>query len=172
MGNYLIIRIDHPIIERLKLLWEARLVLATSGGFFDDDLVGFVRRTPQWDGNGDLISIDYTLDGGKPFYLVDYKVLMLNGIGVENIGGKIIQLGTIRLKVIDRSYYSYYSWDCLTMIPDEWSVLFYYLSPVYRFIDLIYRRLILTAAVWGLARCRTDEIPHWGHMIWNRKDKE
>jgi hypothetical protein len=84
--------------------------------------------------------------------------------------GDIIWVGDFRLKVV--ANHRGWPYEFLMMFPDTLSILIYAVLPFVRWFDLIYRRLILTASIWNLAKIEAGELPHWGHLKWSREYKE
>lgn len=77
--------------------------------------------------------------------------------------GDSFWLGDLHLLVVDFDFlYQRYS----VMLHNGWAYQQMWLHRLCRLADLIYRRLILTAVVWGLAEwnLHDNELPGWRHL--------
>lgn len=113
--------------------------------------------------------VGFTLKGEGPFYSLDNRTLRYGcpDFKTPKRGG-IFWLGHLRFRVIDINLYG----ELFVMFPDALSVLIYAILPFSRWVDLIYRRLILTASAWNLAKFRVGGMPHWGHFKWSKEYKK
>jgi hypothetical protein len=170
----LIIGFDYQnIVKQFRNLRKAKDFLANvNTGPFETGWIHYNFRYSPLDEC--IEQVNFTLKGEGPFYLLDNRTLSHIMIMYPDFKrpkiGDIIWLGDLRLKVI--SNYRGWSSEFLVMFPDISSVLVYAILPFSRWLDLIYRRLILTASVWNLAKCRAGEWPHWGHLKWSKEYKE
>ncbi len=82
--------------------------------------------------------------------------------------GTILTLGGLRLRVVRNDYPCGY----IIVERDGWrAALRAYGEIARRPADRVYRRLIVTAAVWGLARYNPGMVPTWRDLRWPwRKD--
>jgi hypothetical protein len=170
----LIIGFDYQnIVKQFRNLRKAKDFLANvNTGPFEAGWINLdFRYSPLDEG---IEQVNFTLQGEGPFYLLRLRTLkfilrMCPDFKIPKIGD-IIWLGNLRLKVIA----NYRGWhdEFLVMFPDALSILVYAALPSFRWLDLIYRRLILTASVWNLAECRAGEWPHWGHLKWSKEYKK
>lgn len=75
--------------------------------------------------------------------------------------GRVLRLGSLRLRVIDFD-------ECersLEVVPDGFRAAFLVaIKPRLRTLDLIYRRLIITAAVWHLAAYSEMTVPTYDDL--------
>lgn len=73
--------------------------------------------------------------------------------------GDVLQLGNLRVRVITYDYCS----NQYTIMQDGWRAWFsaFLWNPLTETIDLIYRRSIITLAVWGLAKFNRGAQPAW-----------
>lgn len=163
MGQDLIIHWDYQkLIKRLKLAWKTKDILVPYS--YRD--MGFIKSECKFSPlDGCLENIQFTLNGDGPIFLLDWQTLRVASKAIQSFEwggvGSIVNLSGLRLKVVDECRNDY-----LVMLPNIGSVILYYLFPNLRWFDMIYRRGILTAAVWGLADCPAAEIPYWGHLKW------
>lgn len=75
--------------------------------------------------------------------------------------GRVVRLGGLRLRVIDFDY----SRHALEVAPDGFrAASLAVIKPRLRTLDLIYRRLIITAAVWHLAAYSEMTVPTYDHL--------
>lgn len=172
MGRDLIIYLDYQkLIKRLKIAWRAKDILC-SPYYFSYQTADKVRINYEHSPlEGGLESVYFILEGDGPFFMLDNRTLRAadRAIGPFKFKGvgSTIDLNGLRLKVVGE----YYQFEYLAMLPSAWAGMFYYLLPIPRWFDKIYRRLILTAAVWGLAVCPAAEIPCWGHLKWFKRGR-
>lgn len=172
MGQDLIIHLDYQeLIKRLKLAWRAKDILC-SPYYFSHEPADFIKANHEYSPlEGGMESVYFTLEGDGPFFVLGNRTLRMASTIIKPFKfkgvGSTINLNGLRLKVVGEYYHSEY----LVMLPSAWAAIFYYLLPIPRWFDKIYRRLILTAAVWGLADCPAAEIPYWGHLKWSKEYK-
>jgi hypothetical protein len=72
--------------------------------------------------------------------------------------GEVVWAGPYRVRVIRCDFML----DAVTVVPEEpraWGDLLTSLTA--QLIERVYRRLILTAAIWGLANCDPSTLPTW-----------
>lgn len=168
----MIIHLDYQsLIKRLKLAWKTKDVLLAPH-YWSYQNVGFVKMIYEFASiDGGLESVCFTLEGDGPLFLLDNRTLrmvskVIRPFKWEGVGS-IVNLNGLRLRVVAEMWNGF---EHLVMLPNTWAVIFYYLFPISRWFDKIYRRLILTAAVWGLADCPAAEIPYWGHLKWVKRE--
>lgn len=172
MGQDLIIHLDYQkLLKRLKLAWRAKDILC-SPYYLSHQTADFVRVNYEYSPlEGGLESVYFTLEGGGPFFMLDNRTLRAADRAIRPFKfkgvGSVVNLNGLRLKIIGE----YYHFEYLVMLPSVWAAIFYYLLPIPRWFDKIYRRLILTAAVWGLAVCPAAEIPCWSHLKWYKRGR-
>lgn len=172
VGQDLIIRLDYQkLVKRLRLAWKAKEVLLSSHCYQD---AGFVKMHYKFNSlDGKLEGIYFTLEGEGPFFLLGYRDLRMASKMIRSFEfniGDIVNLNGLRLKIVANHLPNYL--DYLVMLPNIWAVIFYYLIPISRWFDMIYRRLILTLVIWRLADCPPSEIPYWGHLKIFKKPEE
>jgi hypothetical protein len=177
VSNELVIGFDYQnLIKQFRNLRKAKDFLATvNTGPIEAGWINYNYRYSSLDGGVEQVC--FTLEGEGPFYLLGNRTLRYIMATHPDFKfpkiGDIIWVGDFRLKIIDN--HQGWPYTFLVMFPDTLSILIYAILPFVRWFDLIYRRLILTASVWNLARCRVEEWPHWGHLKWSkeyRKTKE
>lgn len=138
-----------------------------------DDDIGYIEiewsKNPYYDITEQA---NLTLNGEGPFYAVTgrniyYAELITKPFKFEGVGHTAI-FGGLKLEIVAHEYPAYY----IAMLPGLGALLFYQLYRSTRWIDLIYRRFIVTAAVWGIAKVDHREIPHWGWITkqWKKND--
>lgn len=109
-------------------------------------------------GNVERINYDWT--GGEVAFLSFSDVCHLTAMGSMQKDGDVVTVGSLRLRIVDAADDSfplgiYVMQDGLRALIKS---RFY---PLVRIIDLIYRRLVITAAVWNLADFNAAVIPTW-----------
>jgi hypothetical protein len=75
--------------------------------------------------------------------------------------GDVFSLGHLNLRVVDISPDDFCRDTATVMRDGPEAALTAWLLPALRFTDLVYRRLIITAAIWRLATCDRAVIPSW-----------
>jgi hypothetical protein len=176
MPDTLVIHLDYKkVINRLKSVKAAKSMVPTRPNFPYYEDVGWIGLEYEFRSLGrEADQVNITLNGEGPFYEIDNRVLKaleVHGLIRPRQPGKIgsiIRLNELRLKIVDISSFG----ELLVTFPDSWAVLFWFTSPIFRLIDLIYRRLIMTAAIWGFAELSPGVLPYWGHLKWFRKDRK
>ena len=116
----------------------------------------------HYDFRGGVERRDYEWQGGELAY-VDHQFLVRDGTSrVTNRvlePGDVISVGPLRLTVIDRREFSI---DTYIITCDGWKAwVIYVFYHVTKRLGKIYRRLIITAAVWGLADYHDALVPTW-----------
>lgn len=103
---------------------------------------------------------DYRWIGKSPVTKVDYWSMLPQFDGLDfRLVGKRVSIGPFQLRVLEFSVVE----PCYTLVREDyplwWALyLWHRLTPL---LDLIYRRTIITLAVWKLAEYREYEIPTW-----------
>jgi hypothetical protein len=169
----LVIGFDYQkLIKQFRNLRKAKDFLATvNTGSVEAGRIDCNFRYSPLDGGIEQANVN--LEGEGPFYLLSYRTLRYcmrrDNVKTPEIGD-MIWLGNFRLKVIA----NFRGWpnDFVVMLPDTLAVLMCTILPFSRWADMIYRRLILTAAVWNLAKCNAAQWPHWGNLKWSKEYKE
>ena len=102
---------------------------------------------------GMIESKDYQWVGDSPYILVDTG-------RIDNMWPppQKLSLGAYKLKKVeDRPAYS----GALYVISDRFYIIRTFVYKLIKLIDLIYRRMIITLAVWNLADYHGGTIPSW-----------
>lgn len=124
-----------------------------------DSLIGVIlvneKRNPQYPHV--LERVDYVCEGGPYYHIAG------NFISVNHTSKGIITLGGIRFRIVD--FYPHKD-AYLVRIEGRMAVVNYWLRRLTKKLDLVYRRLILTAAVWNLATIREGYILSWRDLKW------
>ncbi len=110
-------------------------------------IVANIHRNPL---TGGVESRSYEWHGGG-IAKMDRSLAYEDGIDdvYEFERGSVFNLGPYRLRVLEVNGWD----DCLIVMRDGWQARERWMrTATYEHLDLIYRRLILTAAVWGLTR--------------------
>lgn len=108
---------------------------------------------------GSLERIDWSWDGGQVAFLGDHLIWHLEDIRATQINGKVVTIGPFRLRVIAREQNAPYG---IYVMRDGFRArIRQCLYPLVATVNLIYRRLIITAGVWGLADINVGLIPTW-----------
>lgn len=125
---------------------------------------GSIKVTRHWNEVFDCVEhLTYEWEGG-PILQIDYMVLDVIGLDVYRVGDRFT-IGPYRLRVIENQPW-YRRMIVTADNPQSWFWIAY--AKLWRVCDLIYRRSILTLAVWGLASTPRGVIPSW-HDIGRRK---
>ena len=115
---------------------------------------------------GVIEKIDYSWEG-PPEVLISHDLLCELNFTIDN--HEKINIGPYRLRLIENDYWQGRSHYIRMDYPLWWlRVLSYRMTRVF---DLIYRRFILTLAVWGMADYNAAAIPHRKdiHFPWNKR---
>lgn len=126
-----------------------------------DSLLGIILVTEKFNPQypNVLERVDYVLEGGPYFHIVGH---LLSPGEIDPKKG-IITAGGMRFRVLD----FYHDNDMyLVRLDGRLAVVSYWLRRLTKKLDLVYRRLILTAAVWNLATYREGEILSWRNLKW------
>ncbi len=124
-------------------------------------LIGIIlaneKRNPQYPHV--LERVDYVFEGGPYYHIVG------NFISGQEIDTKkrIITLGGIRFRIVD--FYPHKD-VYLVRLDSKLAIAISWLRRLTQKLDLVYRRLILTAAVWNLATIREGYILSWRDLKW------
>lgn len=104
--------------------------------------------------NGQLERVEYKWVGTSPYVHVSKELLESTKWDVPE---KRLRIGGYKLVVIEREFWR----DCyLCVRVNNWfSWLLVYWQPTKRILETVYRRSIITLAVWGLARWDRNAIP-------------
>lgn len=105
------------------------------------------KRNPQYPHV--LERVDYVCEGG-PYYHISG-----NFISVNHTAKGIITLGGMRFRIVD--FYPHKD-AYLVRLDGKMSIVISWLRRLTKKLDLVYRRLILTAAVWNLATVQEGKI--------------
>lgn len=126
-----------------------------------DSLVGSIRRdekrNPQYPHV--LERIDYVYEGGPYFYIAEYF------IPDQDAKKEVVTVGRMRFRIM--GFYPHRG-AYLVRIDGRLAVAIYWLRRMTKIFGLIYRRLILTAAVWNLATYQEGHIISWRDLKWFR----
>ncbi len=71
--------------------------------------------------------------------------------------GDFVFIGPYRCIIVDQSYHSYE----LIRLDNEFAWLFVFLHIISKYLRIVYSRLIITCAVWGLAEFHEGQIPSY-----------
>ena len=124
----------------------------------DYDKIGKIEIAEFRDFRGGIERREYKWIG-PPETLVSWRLLDEWEITTGNPWAEIINIGPYRLKLIENSYTGYYN-RYIRMDYPFWRVHVFW-HRANRLIDLFYRRLIITLAVWKLAHYNPAVIPSW-----------
>jgi hypothetical protein len=133
------------------------------------DINGSIVIHRQLNQLGDLERIDFEWEGGPvigiSFDLFSYcgKIQGLSGINKNGV----LKIGPYRLKFLEER-----GWEALGIFVRMRGLLWPLIFIKYKLIrplDLVYRRLIITLAVWGLAELREAVLPGWQDIYAVRK---
>lgn len=109
-------------------------------------------------------SIDFEWEGKSPYVLIDANTLY--EIGLKEFKNPLI-IGKYKLLLVERQYHMD---GCLYVRSDKFGALRVFLHRSTRWLDLAYRRAIITLAVWKLAKYQSNVIPSWRDItIFRRK---
>ena len=124
-----------------------------------DEEYGRIEGTNFYNPVGILERIEYEWKGKSPLCVISTDFLAGFGIFGKN---KIIQIGPYHLRLVDDNENGCY-WYQLTYIrldyPLWWLLVFWH--RINSAFDLVYRRMIFTMVVWGLADHDPAAIPTW-----------
>ena len=84
--------------------------------------------------------------------------------------GTRFNVGPFRLRVMEVEWVAH-RFNCVR-IDSLNGQLHYYWHRCNRGLDIIYRRLIMMAVIWGLARYDHGTIPSWRDLIWFKKAQQ
>lgn len=116
-------------------------------------------------------STNYEWSGNSPYLYVDIRFiadLYPNKLPMNSWDDiKEIQIGPYKLLQVDTSS----MWNLLYVRKDKFGQLRVWLYKSTRMFDLIYRRMIITLAVWNLAEYSQACIPTWKDIKLFRKKK-
>lgn len=120
---------------------------------------GHILCRQTYNALGQLESEDYEWQGGNVAIVTSYS----GGITAERFDpsgkpGRVESIGPYRVRLIEPRY-EYRGWLVIRETPFAW--LYAWLYRMQRPVSLAYYRLIITASVWGLAKCQQGAIPHW-----------
>lgn len=136
-------------------------------------VTGMIVCHERYDFRGGVERRDYEWEGGELAY-VDWRFMDVAEISEAPALGDIINIGPFQLKVIDQELLWH---DNYIVARNGWKTqLRYMLHRTTKVLDKIYRRLIITAAVWGLADYHDALVPSWRDVyllkkLSERKDK-
>ena len=100
-------------------------------------------------------AVNYRWVGKSPYLRIDGRLLQDMGY-TEN--APRVQFGPYKLMFVE---YEYFSGVSVYVRSDKLGALRVVLYKSTRLLDLAYRRLIITLAVWGLAEFSPAKIPSW-----------
>lgn len=127
------------------------------------------------DFRGNLERLEWDWQGGKVAGIsIDFlSVAERSKLDVENLReGDVFSLGPFRLLVVD---YNLMREQLLVMQTGHMARLRLHIHKATRWVDQAYRRLILMACIWGLAKYNPYTVPTWRDVyflnrIFGRKD--
>jgi hypothetical protein len=118
-----------------------------------------ITTTVNYDGNGRRISYSYKWEGPEDGIVgVSFDLLRDADPAVTKQRGDILVIGPYRLRIIGEGYMSpaVYAmrdgWNAVARIRVIW---------LWHLLDKIYRRAVMTCAVWGLAERPAGVVPTW-----------
>lgn len=109
---------------------------------------------------GHIERYDYRWEGGNTAAISNSLLFkrMRTEDYIRLCSGAVFTLGPFQLRILEDDPFR----DITYVARDGWrTTLRYYFHRATRSLDLIYRRLIISAAVWGLARYDRAAIPSW-----------
>ena len=122
--------------------------------------IGQILIHRQYNALGMPERYDYEWDGGPCVRVSYYLVDMADNRQIEYDKKQgVIRVGPYRLRIMEE-----YPWcDFFECVREDywlwWAVVGWHLLS--RIVDIAYRRLIITLAVWRLAEYDQGAIPHW-----------
>lgn len=125
-----------------KPIADARIVVTEHWDYSG----GLERLTYQWEG-GDVVCISYCFYSALGLYPKDCRL------------GNVFSVGPYRLRVIWADPFSPYEVLAVRDSPRAWRRIVGYV--VSSRLESVYRRLIITAAVWTLAEYNATTVPTW-----------
>ncbi len=119
-----------------------------------------IATTTNYDDFGNIESCDYAWEGDKNgivgISFVLFKRAKCSSKNGLKIDGNVILVGPYRLRVIGRDYNALYA------VRDGWQAAIKVRQmKIVCLLNKIYRRLIITCSVWGLADYNEAVIPTW-----------
>ena len=121
------------------------------------NVTGMIVCHEHYDCRGGVERRDYEWEGGELAY-IDQRFMEKEGIHEVPQLGDIINIGPFQLRVIDKKLWGFN----YIVARNGWKArLRYVLHRTIKVLDKSYRRLIVTAAVWGLADYHDASIPTW-----------
>lgn len=114
----------------------------------------YIERTVHVNPIGKLEGFSYKWIGDSPYVYIDFYVMETEGLREKNL----ISIGGHKLLFVEIDYMrgSY-----LFVRKDKLGAMRIFLHKASRFLDLAYRRFIITLAVWNLAKYHEGKIPSW-----------
>jgi hypothetical protein len=106
-----------------------------------------------YDYRGEPERREYDWQGGR---VVCISRQVLGHVSGYKPGMKVFSVGPFRLRVIDEDYRRVY---CVREGPAGWALALW--IATYKALDKVYRRLVITVAVWGLAQWNDATVPTW-----------
>jgi hypothetical protein len=119
--------------------------------------IAYIKITVQTNSLGVREAVNYEWGGKSPYTYISPPVFITPEIKKIN-GDKEIQIGPYRLLKVKDAYHL----DCALYVrKDKLGALRVALYKSNRLFDMIYRRLIITLAVWKLADFSEARVPTW-----------
>lgn len=132
-----------------------------------DNRIGTLRYTNFYNPLGIIERREWTWEGGPEVYISPYT---LDELGLSEKSDEI-KIDSYRLKKVNKER----DWNHFNIlyIRKDYSLwwLFIFWHRISSIFDLIYRRAIITLAVWGLADYNSAIVPSWQdiHFPWRKK---
>lgn len=121
------------------------------------NVTGDIVCQEHYDCIGGIERRDYEWQGGKLAY-INRRFMNVVGMSKAPTSGDIINIGPFQLKVVDQELWG----NSYIVTRNGWKAqLRYILYHATKILDKVYRRLIVTAAVWGLADYHDALVPTW-----------
>src|SRR5688572_23521848 len=123
-------------------------------------MYSYIEMTRFANALGNTERIEYRWEGDSPITRIGWRELAYTDHEIyRDKDGRVssIRYGTFRLKPINSEPLDGY-WDCVRLDYPFW-FLYVWWNIHNKILDLFYRRLIVTCAVWGLADFSQGAIP-------------
>ena len=124
------------------------------------DVNGYIQGTASYAATGEIEHMDYSWHGG-PIIGVSERMILRSGFASGPVcPGSIVTIGQFRLRIIEDQ--PSISEGYFLAMRDGWRAWIRERAlPSLRWMDTIYRRLVITASIWGMARYYGATYPSW-----------
>jgi hypothetical protein len=118
-----------------------------------------INVTINYDGNGNRINYDYEWEGPTNGIVgVTFDLLRDADPAAMKQRGDILVIGPYRLRIVGEGYMS----PAVYAVRDGWNAAARVrMIWLWHLLDKVYRRAVMTCAVWGLANRPAGVIPTW-----------